>query len=101
MLLPEYGRCPVCSNAPKEIVYYDGSAMCTNCKEGLQKLHDEVVQLEKDNSAEGVHMKLRLRIEFTLDFNQLRTFFDKSPTAALTTLRPKVTMEKLTKDYAE
>lgn len=52
MLLPEYGRCPVCCDAPKEIVYYDGSAMCKKCKKGFQDLHDEIVKIEKDNCAD-------------------------------------------------
>lgn len=52
MLTPEYGRCPVCSSASKEIVYYDDSAMCKNCRDGLQKLHNEILALEKDNCAD-------------------------------------------------
>ena len=50
MLKPEYDRCPVCSAAPVEIVYYEGSAMCKFCKIGLQlqKLHEEIKNEENE-----------------------------------------------------
>lgn len=46
-------------------------------------------------------MKFRLRIDIIFDFYEIWKFFDHRPSAALTTLRPNVTVERLTDGYQE